>query len=405
MRSLARQRIVERRDARAAEPVRNAFDALVLRAETEDEVAATLEMLWALDGAGAADRNVVERAFASLQPVVRTHALRVAERSFDSVLLASLLSRATEDPDEGVRVQAVLTAWRLDPTLRIAVLEPALRRDIGSREMRSAVIASLVGAESELLGSVVEGRVLLENSVAASAFAAEFTDVLLDDGSGLPSPSTLRDALATAAGIAKDRPWLAKAMLERIAAKQNLNAKEPRQLIAASEPQGWFTMLDRVPADLAIATPIDRNLFWPGREDVSFIAPKIVRAAELSLAEYGKRLYSNCMSCHQANGRGLPPVYPPLRGSEIVHGDPATLVKIVMHGLEGPIKVDGQSYNQVMPAAPLKSDEEIAAVLSYVRSAWGNTGEAIDAALVAKIRDETKGRNRPFTSKELGLAP
>ena len=53
----------------------------------------------------------------------------------------------------------------------------------------------------------------------------------------------------------------------------------------------------------------------------------------------------------------------------------------------------------------VKSDEEIAAVLSYVRSAWGNTGEAIDAALVAKIRDETKGRNRPFTSKELGLAP
>jgi mono/diheme cytochrome c family protein len=164
-------------------------------------------------------------------------------------------------------------------------------------------------------------------------------------------------------------------------------------------------MLDGIPADLAIATPIDRNLFWPGREDVSFIAPKIVRAAELSLAEYGKRLYSNCMSCHQANGRGLPPVYPPLRGSEIVHGDPATLVKIVMHGLEGPIKVDGQSYNQVMPAAPLKSDEEIAAVLSYVRSAWGNTGEAIDTALVAKVREETKGRNRPFTSKELGLAP
>ena len=405
VRSLARQRIVEQRDARAVELLRADFGAGTSSAASDDEIAVMLERLWALQGCGAADREVVEQAFTSPNAIVRTHALRVAERGSDSMMLASLLSRAIEDADEGVRVQAVLTAWRLDPALRVAVLEPALRRDIGSREMRSAVIASLGGAESDLLGSVVEGRLLVENSVAASAFAAEFTDVLLDDGSGLPSPSTLRDALATAAGIAKDRPWLAKVMLERIAAKQNLNAKEPRQLIAASEPQGWFTMLDRVPADLAIATPIDRNLFWPGREDVSFIAPKIVRAAELSLAEYGKRLYSNCMSCHQANGRGLPPVYPPLRGSEIVHGDPATLVKIVMHGLEGPIKVDGQSYNQVMPAAPLKSDEEIAAVLSYVRSAWGNTGEAIDTALVAKVREETKGRNRPFTSKELGLAP
>ncbi len=405
VRSLARQRIVEQRDARAVELLRADFGAGTSSAASDDEIAVVLERLWALQGCGAADREIVEQAFTSPSAVVRTHALRVAERGFDSVMLASLLSRAIEDADEGVRVQAVLTAWRLDPALRVAVLEPALRRDIGSREMRSAVIASLGGAESDLLGSVVEGRLLVENSVAASAFAAEFTDVLLDDGSGLPSPSTLRDALATAAGIAKDRPWLAKAMLERIAAKQNLNAKEPRQLIAASEPQGWFTMLDAIPAELAIATPIDRNLFWPGREDVSFIAPKIVRAAELSLAEYGKRLYSNCMSCHQANGRGLPPVYPPLRGSEIAHGDPATLVKIVMYGLEGPIKVDGQSYNQVMPAAPLRTDDEIAAVLTYVRSAWGNTGEPIDTALVAKVREETKGRNRPFTSKELGLHP
>jgi len=96
-------------------------------------------------------------------------------------------------------------------------------------------------------------------------------------------------------------------------------------------------------------------------------------------------------------------VYPPLRGSEIVHGDAALLVKIVMHGLEGRIEVDGQTYNQVMPAAPLRSDEEIAAVLTYVRSAWGNAGSPVDAALVAKIRDETKGRTRSFTARELGI--
>jgi mono/diheme cytochrome c family protein/glucose/arabinose dehydrogenase len=405
VRSLARQRIVETLDARGAEPVRNAFDDAVLGAETDAEIAASLERLWALEGCGAADRNVVERAYGSPNAVMRVHALRVAERSFDSVTLAALLSRAIEDADPRVRVQAVLTSWRLDPALRVAVLEPALRRDIGLRAMRSAVLASLVGAERDLLAAVVAANVLAEDSVAARAFAAEFTDALLDDGSGVPSPATLRDALATAASIARERPWLARAMLERIAAKQNLNAKEPRQLLAASEPAGWFAMLDRVPADLAIATPVDRNLFWPGREDVAFVPAKIARPAEQSLADFGKRLYSNCMSCHQANGRGLPPVYPPLRGSEIVHGDPEVLVKIVMHGLEGPIKVDGQTYNQVMPAAPLRSDDEIAAVLSYVRGAWGNTGEAIDTALVAKVRDETKGRNKPFTSKELGLHP
>lgn len=123
----------------------------------------------------------------------------------------------------------------------------------------------------------------------------------------------------------------------------------------------------------------------------------------MTLQDYGKRLYSNCMSCHQANGRGLPPVYPPLRASPIVMGDPSVLVRIVMHGLEGRVEVDGQVYNQVMPAAPVRSDEEIAAVLTYVRSAWGNNSEPIDPAFVARVRDETKGRNRPFTTRELGI--
>jgi mono/diheme cytochrome c family protein len=194
-------------------------------------------------------------------------------------------------------------------------------------------------------------------------------------------------------------------MLERVAARQRLNQKEPVQLVASCEPEGWFAMLDRNAPELAFASPIDRNLFWPGRADVSFIPPKIAKAAEMSLEEFGKRLYSNCMSCHQANGRGLPPVYPPLRGSDIVLGDPETLVKILLHGLEGKLEVDGQAYNQVMPAAPVRGDDEIAAVLTYVRSAWGNSAGAVDAALVAKVREETKGRNRSFTTKELGIAP
>ena len=403
VRSMARQILVERREPDAVGAVRAALVAGLGGGEGTD--VASLERLWALAGLGGADPDTIALVFASRDAWLRVHALRVAERDFDGASLASLVARAMEDEDRRVRVQAVLSSGRLDPVLRVAALESALRRDVGLREMRSAVLASLGGAEREVLDAIAVGRALADDSVAARAFASEFTDALLDDGSGLPAPGTLRDALATAALVAGERPWLAKAILERIAAKQNLNAKEPRQLIAASEPRGWSAMLASHAAELAIATPVDRNLFWPGRVDVAFVPPKIARPAELSFAEYGKRLFSNCMSCHQSNGRGLPPVYPPLRGSEIVHGDPATLVRIVMHGLEGPIKVDGQTYNQVMPAAPVRSDEEIAAVLSYVRGAWGNTGAPIDAAFVAKVREETKGRNKPFSSKELGLAP
>lgn len=396
VREVARRLLIERDD-------RAVRDALIEQLRTTANRTARLETLWTLAGVHAVDAETVSLALTSDDAMTRVHAIRVAERSLDSATLASMLTRVIHDQDIRVRAQAVLSVGALDVPLRMAILETALRRDVGSKEMRSAVISAMAGAEGELLEAILAGRVLAADSIAARAFAAEFSDLLLDDGSGLPNPSTLSRTVEAVVAVAQERPWLAQAILDRVAAKQQLNAREPRQLIASQEPLGWFAMLDRLPVELQIATPIDRNIFWIGREDVSFIAPVIAKAATMSVADFGKRLFSNCMSCHQANGRGLPPVYPPLRGSEIVLGDPAVLTKILLHGLEGRIEVDGQLYNQVMPAAPIRGDDEIAAVLTYVRSAWGNAADPIDSEFVAKIREETKGRNRLFTSKELGI--
>ena len=408
VREIARRLIIERADTAAIEAVRTALreqsaPSAAPSSATAMPVAIALEHLWTLHGAASLDRAIIQSALASESPTVRVHALRMAETMLPANELASALVRAVDDADRAVRVQSALSAGTLAALLRVAVLEPALRRDLAARDMRSAAMSSVAGAEPQLLDAIMSGALLADDSVPARAFAAELTDLLLDNGSGRPDATTLRHTLASIAAVASDRPWLARAMLERIAARQRLNAKEPVQLVAGSEPTGWFAMLDANHRDLELASAVDRQLFWPGREDVSFVPPKLAKSAAMSVEEFGKRLYSNCMSCHQANGRGLPPVYPPLRNSEIVHGDPEVLVKILLHGLEGRIEVDGQTYNQVMPAAPIRGDDEIAAVLSYVRSAWGNTGSAIDPALVAKVRDETKGRTRAFTARELGI--
>lgn len=400
IRSMARQCIIEL-------PVDRRDQALVASivelTSPMQSLEVRLESIWTLAGLGALNEALLARFAQDNDVTVRVHAIRAAERLADSATLTRMLGKAIDDESSDVRVQAVLSSGALDAPLRVAILESALRRDIGSRAMRSAVLSAIGGAEMAVLHAIADAGVLSEDGVGPRTFAAELTDTLLDAESGTPSPEAISLVLSTASVVAYERPWLAKAMLERVAARQRLTSKEPVQLIASTEPQGWFAMLSKPPSELSIATPIDRNIFWPGREDVAFIAPKLKRGAEMSFAEFGKRLYSNCMSCHQANGRGLPPVYPPLRASEIVLGDPETLVKIVMHGLEGKISVDGQVYNQVMPAAPLRTDDEIAAVLTYVRSAWGNAASAVDAALVAKVREETKGRNRSFTSRELGI--
>jgi mono/diheme cytochrome c family protein len=396
LRETARRIIVERSDRSIADALRSR-----LRESLAAEI--ILEHLWALAGIESLDASTIDVLASHPDPIVRVHLLRAVERTQPPADLAALLARLAGDSALGVRMQAVLSSGALDPVVRVAVLEGGLRRDLASREMRSAVLSSATGAEGLLLEMIADGSVLDSDSVAARAFASEFTDLVLDDGSGRPTPTTLFTALGTVARVSAERPWLARSMVERIAARQRLNAKEPVQLVASQEPSGWLIMLDRNDPALQLAASVDRHIFWPGREDVSFVPPKIAKAASMTFEEFGKRLYSNCMSCHQANGRGLPPVYPPLRGSSIVHGDPEILAKILLHGLEGKIEVDGQTYNQVMPAAPIRADDEIAAVLSYVRSAWGNSAPAVDPALVAKIREETKGRNRPFTAKELGI--
>ena len=117
----------------------------------------------------------------------------------------------------------------------------------------------------------------------------------------------------------------------------------------------------------------------------------------------GERTYTQrCISCHQLNGEGTTGVFPPLAGSE--HANAANVgvpIRIVMHGLQGPIKVKGVEYNSVMPPYGLgivMSDEELAAVLTYVRSSWGNQASAVTAADVVREREAMKGHTGTVTA-------
>jgi mono/diheme cytochrome c family protein len=112
----------------------------------------------------------------------------------------------------------------------------------------------------------------------------------------------------------------------------------------------------------------------------------------------GAQIYgAQCAACHQASGLGLPGVFPPLAGSEWVVGKDALAVNIVLHGVSGKLTVKGTVYNGQMPAFKDKlTDAEVAAVLSHVRSSFGNGAGKIDAALVKREREAGKGRSTPW---------
>jgi len=119
--------------------------------------------------------------------------------------------------------------------------------------------------------------------------------------------------------------------------------------------------------------------------------------------ERGKTVYENvCALCHNTDGSGKPGQAPPFVGSEWVLGSPARVVRIPLVGLTGPVKVKDQEWNLSMPAmGAALSDEDLAAVLSYMRQSWGNKAAAIMPEQVKAIRTEVGGRSQLWTVPEL----
>lgn len=119
----------------------------------------------------------------------------------------------------------------------------------------------------------------------------------------------------------------------------------------------------------------------------------------------GAEVYGTCAACHMANGAGMAGAFPPLAASEWVTGKAEVPIAIVLHGMQGEITVKGVKYNSVMtPWASLYSDQEIANVVTYIRSQWGNKASAVTAAQVAAVRAATKARKTQWTSAELKKA-
>ena len=96
---------------------------------------------------------------------------------------------------------------------------------------------------------------------------------------------------------------------------------------------------------------------------------------------------------------------PPLVDSEWVSGSEQRLIRVVLHGLRGPIKVKGESFEMDMPSLGVLDDEQIAAALTYIRREWGHTFEPVTPAAVKKVRDETASREDAWTMAELLKLP
>ena len=121
-------------------------------------------------------------------------------------------------------------------------------------------------------------------------------------------------------------------------------------------------------------------------------------------AQDGGQLFTlYCSACHGVDGKGAGDgAFPPLADSPWLTGDADRAIKVVLHGLTGPVQVAGKSYNLEMPPqGGSLPDDQIAAILTHVRSAWGNKAPAVSKDLVSKIRAATASRTEHWTAAEI----
>jgi mono/diheme cytochrome c family protein len=407
-RDTAQRLLVERGDAAALEPLR-----AMAGGQGREGRLARLHALWTLAGLDGADRDTLLAALRDPDRKLRAAAVRVAEpflrRDPEGDVAAAVVALAGDRQRE-VRVQVALSLGECPGAGARSAQVSMLATAPGDIFLVDAVLSGMRGRAMDAIDALVAdpgwavrnpGRIrclrVLAQCVARSRVAAD-VGRLVERIAG--------SAAGAAAPAGPARPgWQQLELLDGLSSVVRFGSLPP--IWIAAEPQSFVRLASHPDATVrGRATEVLEMLTWPGRraagERPAAKAPPALSAADAARAETGRALYAReCMACHQADGMGQRDRAPPLLGSTRVHGPPPALVRIVLHGVTGPIRVHDMEWTMRMPGLPYLDDAEIGAILTYVRRAWGNTAGPVGAAAVAAVRRATHARATPWTAAEL----
>lgn len=390
IRRLAQQLLVAQADQNSIAPLHD------LAGNANSFPLARAHALWTLHLMDALEVDLLRRTLIDDFQPLRIQAMRIAADYAHEKRIRDMLSSAMLHKTPEVRREAAAALVQQCPKV-IDDIATALATYPSDDVLRTAAVSGLSGYEVELLDALLWTSPPLNNKsysmvrsiarTAARSSADGSTLHLMELLAAIPAD---QNALAT---------QIAMGMTDAYALKQ----ATPRQIHLSQEPFDWTQRLQDEP-DLAggLLRLIDAHTTWPTRPgytpqlDVATYSPK-VRAQ----MQKGAELYASCAGCHQQDGRGVRSFYPPLAQSPIVNGPAEPLLSVLLHGLEGPIERNGTQYNFPMPPAPVVSDEDVAALATYIRLSWNNTGLPISAADVTRVRTATKGQNGPWSIQSL----
>lgn len=384
-------------------------DALRRLSRRSANTLARLHAYWTLDGLGLSTPEDALAAMSDADTDIVLAGMRIAERWFEagdseaSGTNASLLDAIIElagRSDRRIRTHALLAAGTSPEARAVSLLVNAARAEPDSESIRAITTSGLYGrAPLAIIALASDGATIRGGRLA-------FVRDLFDADLTGPDYGARARAVDLIAAISSDRPELASFLLGRLQMAQRLNSDAPRPIELAAPPRGWTALTaSRAPLSFA-ARDADQWLVWPGHGAVVTSSGRVLTPQEIARFDAGRVLFeTTCAGCHSKGGTGAPGHAPALAGSSRVRGNADTTIRILLYGLEGPLESDGQRFNASMPPAPFKSDEELAAVLTYVRRAWGNNAEPVAPTDFAAARAATAGREKPWRIEELEGKP
>jgi putative membrane-bound dehydrogenase-like protein len=375
-RETAQRLLVERHDA----GVLPALKELARAGETEMGRA---HALWTLDGMHLLDEATVLPALADPSARVRAAAVRLCETFLSGEGRTRVLSRLmamTPEREAFVQQQLALSLGQAADKGADLAIAKLVQQAPENVFLMDAALSSVGGRELALLKSLT-----LDHSGDSRFIGALARCVFVSRNS-----SDIAQMLALAASSAQ-----APAMLDAILSTASSFAKKPVKF--ATEPDALKQIKD---PRLAKLTAL---MTWPGKPGAKPEPPLVpLTAAQQARFETGKVLFNGvCAACHQPHGRGLEGVAPPLVDSEWVLGPEQRLVRIVLHGLTGPLSVKGRTYRLDMPALGAFTDEQISSILTYVRRSWEHGAAPVEPDTVHAIRAATAERHEAWISEQL----
>lgn len=395
-RETAQRLLIERGDASVIPALREA-------ARKDASPLGRLHALATLDGLGAADFATLSDALVDPAPFVRATAVRLCEPFLATDLaptVAARLLKLTAEPSAEVRLQLVLTlgeARQPEADLAMAQLAHATP---DQRLLVDALCSGLAERELPLLQALMAYAPWPPSDDVANAILGELAKGVVNSR----DPAKIDRVLSIIAAAPADPAWRARRLaLVKGAAAATLAT--PAHPVAFTAEPAALAGLRSDHRDESLAK-LEALLTWPDKPGaVAPYVPPPLTPAEKARADAGRWLYAACQPCHQTHGRGLEGLAPPLANSEWVNGSAERVARIVLHGVRGPLKVDGRTYNLDMPPMGSLSDDDLAAILTYVRRDWGNTGTPVTPELVRAQREATKGRNDAWSQAELQKLP